>query len=88
MSRGNEPSAKSLRTLMENIQFEIPHDSIILLLAKQLSVPAEQISIGPLTAEETSAVRAVVRVDLATANMIDRKIRRLESKPAGKAAEE
>jgi hypothetical protein len=64
---------------MDNIQFEIPHERLIALVAKQLGVPALQINIKPLTAEETSAVVAVVRTDLDTANKIERKLKRIES---------
>jgi hypothetical protein len=64
---------------MDNIQFEIPHERLIALIAKQLGVPAQQINIKPLTAEETSAVVAVVRTDLDTANKIERKLKRIES---------
>ena len=74
---------------MDNIQFEINHERIILLVANQLDVPADHIILVPITAEETSAVRAVVRVDLATANKIERKIKKLAApeKPAEKATQ-
>ena len=76
---------------MDNIQFEINHERLVLVIANQLDVPVDHIILVSNTAEETSAVRAVVRVDLATANKIERKIKRLvaEAKPkeAPKAAE-
>lgn len=64
---------------MENIQFDIGHNIIIELLAKQLNVQAKQIELAPLTGDETSAVKATVRVDMQTANKIDKKLKKLET---------
>lgn len=68
---------------MDNIQFEIPHDRLLAIVAKQLNINASQLNIKPLTSDETSAVVAVVRTDLDTANKIERKLKRLEVGEAG-----
>ncbi len=73
---------------MDNIQFEIPHERLLALVAKQLNIPAGQINLKPLTGDETSAVMAVVRTDLDTANKIERKLKRLEVGDAGETTEE
>jgi hypothetical protein len=73
---------------MDNIQFEIPHERLLALVAKQLNIPASQINIKPLTGDETSAVMAVVRTDLDTANKIERKLKRLEVGDTGETPEE
>jgi hypothetical protein len=72
---------------MDNIQFEIPHERLLALVAKQLNIPASQISIKPLTGDATSAVMAVVRTDLDTANKIERKLKRLEAEDSGEATD-
>jgi hypothetical protein len=77
--RGNQSPAASLPDSMDNIQYEITHERLILLIANQLDVPADHIILVPITGEETSAVRAVVRVSLATANKIERRIKKLEA---------
>lgn len=67
---------------MDNIQFEINRERTLMLLAKQLNVPVEQVELkvdlSPEDSDYACAVTAVVRVDLATANKIDKKIKRLE----------
>jgi hypothetical protein len=73
---------------MDNIQFEIPHERLLALVAKQLNIAASQIDIKPLTSEEDSAVMAVVRTDLDTANKIERKLKRLDVGDSGEATEE
>jgi hypothetical protein len=75
---GNVPAPGTVCASVENIQFEITHDRIIAIIANQLGLKAEQIDLKPLTADEDGAVFATVRTDLATANKIDRKIKRLE----------
>lgn len=62
---------------MENLQYEITHDHIIRCVAKQLGIEPGQIVIMPLTADETSAVKAIVSTDLPTANKIEKKLKRL-----------
>jgi hypothetical protein len=71
---------------MENIQFEITHGRLVSLIAKHIDVPPEQITLIP-SFEETSAVKAIVRTDLQTANKIDRKLKRLEGEPPAQETE-
>lgn len=67
---------------MENIQFEIHHDRVVAVVAKQLGLEPAQVELTPLTADETSACMVKVRTDLATANKIDRKLKRLMGEDA------
>lgn len=62
---------------MDNVNYEIIHNLLVLALAKQLGIAASQIGLVPLTEEEGSAIKAVVRTDLPTANKIARKLKRL-----------
>ena len=73
---------------MENVKFEIAHELLLLALAKQLGIEASQIDVIPLTEEEGSAVKAVVRTDLPTANKINAKLKRLTVGGAEKLGDE
>lgn len=64
---------------MDNIQFEISHDRVLAVIAKQIDVPVDQVTLtikdeGP---GGSVIVAAIVRTDLPTANKIDRKLKRL-----------
>jgi hypothetical protein len=63
---------------MDNIQFEITHERLIAIIAKQLDLEPSQIDLRAITAEEHSAVKATIRTDMPTANKIDKKLRRLD----------
>jgi len=64
---------------MDNIQFEISHDRVLAIIAKQIDVQVDQVTLtikdeGP---GGSVIVAAIVRTDLAQANKIDRKLKRL-----------
>ena len=64
---------------MDNIKFEITHDVIIAIIAKQIDVQVDQVTLtikdeGP---GGSVIVAAIVRTDLAQANKINRKLKRL-----------
>ena len=67
-----------MKTKLDNVNYEIGHADLVRALAKQLKIEPDQITVVPLSEEENSAVKAVVRTDLATANKIDRKLKRLD----------
>ena len=63
---------------MDNIQFEISHDRVLAIIAKQIDVSVDQVTLtfkdeGP----GSVIVAAIIRTDLAQANKIDRKLKRL-----------
>lgn len=64
---------------MDNIQFEISHDRVLAIIAKQIDVSVDQVTLtikdeGPAG---SVIVAAIIRTDLAQANKIDRKLKRL-----------
>jgi len=62
---------------MDNVTYDIDHANVTRALAKVLNIEPSQIDLVPLTEEEGSAVKAVVRTDLATAGKIERKLKKL-----------
>ena len=63
---------KSVGQRMENIQFEITHERLVALIADRIDIDPGQLTLLPITGEETSAIKAIIRTDLQTANKIDK----------------
>lgn len=63
---------------MDNLKYEIREDLVIKAVAKQLGIEPSQLKLALVTDEEGSSVVATVSTDLATANRIERKLKRFE----------